>query len=270
MRIVVCIKQVPVVAAMELDPQTLALKREGVRTEVSAFDLRAVVKAVDLARAHGGEVTVLTMGPPQAREALLECLALGADRAVHLCDRAFAGSDTLATARALAAALRRTSFDLVLCGRNSTDAETGQVGPEVAELLDLPQVTSVRSLEVDPGTRTLRAERETDEGFETVVASLPALVTAAEDIRAADLDVPVERLGAAGSPTWVAGLQALEETRAGEIVTGESPEAAVEALVARLLRIGLFRSLEVEQRRPAAEGDGPVQRASARDVLVVG
>ena len=88
----------------------------------------------------------MTMGPPAAREALAECLALGADRGVHLCDRAFAGADTLATARALAAAVRREPFDLVLCGRNSVDAETGQVGPELAELLDWPQVTVARTL----------------------------------------------------------------------------------------------------------------------------
>src|ERR1700675_177723 len=114
MRIAVCIKQVPVVSAMQFDPDTKTLKREGVPSEVSAFDVRALIKAVDLRAAHGGEVVALTMGPPQAREALAECLALGADRAIHICDRAFAGADTLATARALALALRRESFDLVL------------------------------------------------------------------------------------------------------------------------------------------------------------
>src|SRR5438045_8399732 len=111
MRIVVCIKQVPVVSAMSPDPVTKTLKRAGVRNEVSAFDVRALIKAVELKGVHGGEVVVVTMGPPQAREALTECLALGADRAVHLCDAGFAGADTLATARALAAALRRENPD---------------------------------------------------------------------------------------------------------------------------------------------------------------
>src|SRR5215470_6384250 len=135
MRIAVCIKQVPVVSALQFDAETRTLKREGVRTEVSSFDVRALLKAIELRAVHGGEVVAVTMGPPQAREALAECLALGADRAVHLCDKTFAGSDTLATARALALALRRESCDLILCGRNSVDAETGQVGPEIAELL---------------------------------------------------------------------------------------------------------------------------------------
>jgi electron transfer flavoprotein alpha/beta subunit len=184
MKIAVCIKQVPVVSALQFDPDTKTLKREGVRSEVSSFDVRALLKAVELRAEHGGEVVALTMGPPQAREALAECLALGADRALHLCDRAFAGADTLATARALATALRHESFDLILCGRNSVDAETGQVGPEIAELLDLPQVTVARTLVLDPAARRLTAERETDEGMETVTAPLPALVTAAEDLAA--------------------------------------------------------------------------------------
>src|SRR6185436_8016946 len=114
MKYVVLVKQVPDVSQMEFDPATRRLKREGVRLEVSSFDVRALLKAVALRAELGGEVVALTMGPPQARDALVHCLALGADRAVHLCDAAFAGADTLATARALAAALRKEGFDLVL------------------------------------------------------------------------------------------------------------------------------------------------------------
>jgi electron transfer flavoprotein alpha/beta subunit len=128
MRYAVLIKQVPDVSQMQFDPVTRRLKREGVRLEVSSFDVRALLRAVELRKETGGEVVALTMGPPQAREALEHCLALGADRGVHLVDPAFAGSDTLATARALALALRREGFDLVLCGKSSVDAETGQVG----------------------------------------------------------------------------------------------------------------------------------------------
>src|SRR6185295_18351838 len=146
MRQVVLVKQVPAVSQLAFDAETRTLKREGVRLEVSSFDVRALLRAIDLRAEHGGEVVVMTMGPPSAREALVYCLALGADRGIHLSDRAFAGADTLATARALAAALRREPFDLVLCGRASVDAETAQVGPEVAELLDLPQVCCVRTL----------------------------------------------------------------------------------------------------------------------------
>ena len=112
MRIAVCIKQVPVVSAMQFDPDTKTLKREGVPCEVSAFDIRALIKGVELKAAHGGEVVVLTLGPPQAREALAECLALGADRAIHVCDRAFAGSDTLATAVAPALGMEVVERDI--------------------------------------------------------------------------------------------------------------------------------------------------------------
>ena len=298
MKIAVCIKQVPVVSALQFDPQSKTLRREGVRSEVSSFDLRALSKAVDLRHAHGGEVVALTMGPPQARDALVECLALGADRAIHLCDRAFAGADTLATARALAAALRREAFDLILCGRNSVDAETGQVGPELAELLDLPQVTVARTLALDPAARTLTAERETDAGLETVTAPLPALVTAAEDLAperftsrreceaaqakpiavltGADLGGDARRFGSAGSPTWVLGLDAVEEQRRREMIEAETPAQAVDALVRRLLTHGLFGEWNVEGcTAPLAAGphvplvERPTGRDGARDVLVV-
>lgn len=261
MKIIVLVKQVPVVSDLAFDPDTRTLKREGVRTEVSAFDVRALLRGLELRDEHGGEVAALTMGPPPARAALEYCLALGADRGVHLVDRAFAGADTLATAHALAAALRREEFDLVLCGRASVDAETGQVGPEVAELLDLPQVSCARRVELDPAAGRLRAERETDTGFECVEAALPALVSAAEDlaaerfprradreaaktkpiveIAAADLGVPSATLGAAGSPTVVTGLEVIDVARAGRIIDGE-PAAAARALADFLLERGLF------------------------------
>jgi electron transfer flavoprotein alpha subunit len=294
MRIAVCIKQVPVVAELQFDPVTKSLRREGVRTEVSAFDVRAVLKAVELKAAVGGEVTVLTMGPPQAREALLECLALGADRAMHLCDAAFAGADTLATARALAAALKRAPFDLILCGRHSVDAETGQVGPEIAELLDLPQVTAARSLSVDPNNREITAERETDDGFETVVAPLPVLVSAAEDLaaerfttraeREAAAEKPIEVLtasdlgsdpsgfGAQGSPTWVLGLESLEVDRRREMIEGATPEQAVDTLIERLRQHGLLSppsAFERTRESVVPPPIVPVTRSGARDVLVV-
>jgi electron transfer flavoprotein alpha subunit len=292
MRIAVCIKQVPVVSAMQFDPDTKTLKREGVASEVSAFDIRALVKAVELRAAHGGEVVALTMGPPQAREALSECLALGADRAIHLCDRAFAGSDTLATARALALALRRESFDLVLCGRNSVDAETGQVGPEVAELLDWPQITGARTLTIDPARGHVTAERETDDGFETVTAPLPTLVSAAEDLaperfpskaereaaktkpctdwQAADLSRDPSQFGMAGSPTWVAGLHHVETARLGRIVEAGSIDAAAAQLVRILIDDhGMFGTWKVHEQPSIATLAAAPQRKGPRDVWVV-
>jgi electron transfer flavoprotein alpha subunit len=291
MLIAVCIKQVPVVSALQFDTETKTLKREGVRTEVSPFDVRALLRAVELRNQHGGEVVAVTMGPPQAREALAECLALGADRALHLCDRAFAGADTLATARALAMALRREAFDLILCGRHSVDAETGQVGPEIAELLDLPQATGACSLEIDPGARVARIERETDAGIDAVVVPLPAVVTAAEDLaaerfttkaeRQAAAAKPIEELaasalsddpalfGAAGSPTWVVGLDSAAVDRRAQIIEAADPDEAVDALVARLLGHGLFGEWKV-QTWPAAEAPALASaRVGERDVLVV-
>jgi electron transfer flavoprotein alpha subunit len=291
MRIIVCIKQVPVISAMEFDAQSRTLKREGVPSEVSSFDVRALLRAVEIRNRHGGEVIVLTMGPPQARAALEDCLALGADRGVHLCDRAFAGSDTLATAQALALAARRESFDLILCGRNSTDAETGQVGPELAELLDLPQITGARTLEVDPAARTATAEREIDGAFETVVAPLPLLVTAAEDLaperfpskaereaakqkpivelRAADLHRHTLLFGARGSPTVVAGLKTLEQKRLGRILEAETPAAGVEALVQELMAYGLFGRWREPEGAKDEAARTPVARIGSRDVLVL-
>ena len=209
------------------------LVRDGVPLEVNAYCRRANAKAVELAGSDG-EAVVFTMGPPAAADALREMIACGADRGVHLCDPAFAGSDTLATAVALAAAIRREGpFDLVLAGLNSLDSDTGQVPVEVAELLGLPFAAGVRDLEVVGGSFTARLE--TDDGFCTVEGDLPAALSTAERLcapskappevfaevaddrivrlSAADLDVPAEQLGAPGSPTSVGPIRVLTATR---------------------------------------------------------
>ena len=262
MRIVVCVKYVPVLSALRFDPGTRRLVREGVPGEASSFDVRALGAALALRRTHGGEVVALTMGPPAARDGLVHCLALGADRAIHLLDPLLAGSDTLATARALSAALRREAPDVVLLGRASVDAETGQVGPEVAELLGWPQVTAARRLSVDPATRRFTAEREADDGFETLAGQLPAVVTAAEDLAeerfptkaereaaatkpiatlgVADLGLAPGDVGLAGSPTEVAAIEHVEVARRGEVLAGDSPEALARTLGERLRDLGVL------------------------------
>ncbi len=262
------------VAAMKFDAAAKTIVREGVPLEVSAFDIRAMLRAVELRDQYGGEVVVLTMGPPQAIEALAECLALGGDRAIHLCDRAFAGSDTLATARALSLALERDGgFDLVLCGRNSVDAETGQVGPEIAELLNLPQVTGARSLDVDTARGVAIVERETDDGVDRVEVALPLLVSAGEDLAAERFTTQAEReaakekpiqqvlaaeladdltlFGTDGSPTWVSGLEVAEDDRQRRVFPGEDLEADVSAVVELLLDAGLFSEWKVERKAPS-------------------
>jgi electron transfer flavoprotein alpha subunit len=292
MRIAVCIKQVPVLSAMEFDASTRSLKREGVRTEVSAFDVRAVIKAVELKGLHGGEVVVVTMGPPQARSSLIECLSLGADRALHVCDPALAGSDTLATARALAAALRTIEADLILAGRCSVDAETGQVGPELAELLDLPQVTAAHTLEINPALRLLTAERETDGGYERLTTKLPALVTAAEDLASErfpsrseresaatkplvtltlqDLRIDPEWVGVTGSPTVVAELRSVKTTRQTQIIEGASIEETCGKLAELLVsHHGLFTKWDVGAQPSMAEVYKAPIRNQPKDVWVI-
>src|SRR5207248_10087747 len=155
------------------------LVREGLELELNPYCRRAVSKGVELAEATGGTSTVFTLGPPSAEDALREAIAWGVDDGVLVTDIAFAGSDTLATARALAAALvREGPFDLVLVGRNSVDADTGQVGPEIAELLDLPFVTGVRYLAIE-GTR-VDARCEHDDGWMQAEVELPAVLSCAE------------------------------------------------------------------------------------------
>ena len=265
MKIAVCIKQVPVVSLLKFDNETRRVVRDGVPSEVNPFDVLGMSLAINLKQKHDAEVVVYTMGPPQARDALVQCLAMGADSAVHLNDRAFAGSDTLATARALALALARDEFDLIICGRNSVDAETGQVGAEIAEMLDLPQVSGVRHLELDvstDGSSSLTAERITDEGHDVVRCALPALITVTEDVapeiyprraeRQAALEKPVTTLTAAelsddlsvfgtdGSPTWVSEIYSIEPERDGIVARDKPVAEAVAELMEYLNERGAF------------------------------
>ena len=180
MKTAVCMKYVPVIARMQFDYENKTIIRDGVPSEVNAFDQLGLVRAVELKTSPDDEVVVLTMGPPTAAEGLTTCLALGADRGVLITDRALAGSDTLATSRALALALAREAPDLIICGRNSTDGETGQVGPEVAELMNLPHVSHVRRLELSEDRRTAVVERITDEGFQVLECDLPAVICVTE------------------------------------------------------------------------------------------
>jgi electron transfer flavoprotein alpha subunit len=290
-KIVVCVKQIPDVAEMKFDNERKALVREGVKNILNHFDRRAIAEAVRIRSLGGGEVVAITMGPPQAREALLECLAVGADRAIHLVDKNFAGADTLATARALAAVIKREGFDLIMCGKHSVDAETGQVGPEVAEMLDVPHVTGVSRLELNTEKESLTAERETDEGFETVECSLPALVTAAErlirpvkikepDIEAVkdreievvtarDLSQDLSLFGCDGSPTWVSDIISLQKSREVEFIPGDAQQMA-ERLVDKLYEREFFNgSGEAEEQKVflAERSHEPVE---GKAVLVVG
>jgi electron transfer flavoprotein alpha/beta subunit len=254
------------------------LVRDGVELEMNAYCRRAVAEGVILARDTGGSCTVVTLGPPSAEDVLREAIAWGADRGLHVCDAAFAGSDTLATARALAAALQHAGpFDLILVGRNSLDGETGQVGPELAELLDLPFAAGVRGLE-DLGP-SLRLQLEHDDGRAEVEVELPAVLSVAERLcdpckvdpegRAAVSASLTEQLGPAdlgpgpwgepGSPTVVGETRPMEHDRALQVLDGpveRQVARAVQLLVSRGALTPGARSFPAEREERLTDGAG--------------
>ena len=280
MKIAVCVKWVPVVSRLRFDAETKRIVRDGVPSELNGYDVLSVQRAVELKASHGAEVSVYTMGPPNARDGLVRSLAMGAERAFHIVDAAFAGADTLATSRALALALAKESYDLILFGNFSLDAETGQVGPEVAEFLGLPQITAVAALDLVPnpgGAKpgsvaefTVRAERLLEDGTEVVEADLPVVVSVAEgiapetfpgrdaireaaereitEITAADLAVDHAIFGAAGSPTSVAEIRIIESEREQRVIEDTEVGEAAKQVVAFLRERGVLDPA----RRPGA------------------
>lgn len=264
MEIVVCVKQTPDPAEARFDEKTKRLVREDVPLRLSSLDRRALLEALRLRETVGGTVTVISLGPPQARSVLIEGLALGADKAVLLTDPVFAGSDTLATARSLSAALRQLNPDLVMCGKFTIDSETSQVPGEIAEFLGWPQITSVRAVQTTDTSDVLSVERETDEGADRYEITLPALFsvtelvikirrTSPEEIEAAqskpvtvwsaaDVGIEPSTVGIEGSPTRVADLRSAQLERRGEVISSESPEDAAEQLTQYMVTNGLFQS----------------------------
>ena len=184
MNSIVCIKQVPASSELDIDPDTGTLIREGAESKMNPFDLSAMETALRLKERFEGTVTVLTMGPRQATAVLREAFMMGADRAVLLCDPAFAGSDVLATAFTLSRGIREIGdFDLIICGSQSTDGDTAQVGPELAEFLGIPHVTHVARIDdLDMGKRRIRVVAEGDFCVETLNVKLPCLVSVAKNI----------------------------------------------------------------------------------------
>ena len=182
MKIIVCIKQVPDTNEVKLDPKTGTLIRDGVPSIINHDDMNALEEALELKDKYKDvEITVLTMGPPQADVALREALAMGADRAILVSDRAFAGADTWATSNTLTAAIKKIgSFDMIFCGRQAIDGDTAQVGPQVAEKLDLPQVTYVQKMEVNGDTVTV--QRALEDGYEVIEVKMPCVLTTIKEL----------------------------------------------------------------------------------------
>lgn len=175
MNIIVCIKQVPNVAQIRIDPESGTLIREGVPSIINPDDKHALEAALTLKEKHGGKITVLTMGPPQAEEALREALGMGVDEAILLSDRAFGGADTPATSYTIGMAVKKLGdYDLVICGQQSSDGWTAQVGPQLAEFLELPQITYAEQIDVADGTVTVH--RGLEDGYQVVQAKMPALL----------------------------------------------------------------------------------------------
>jgi len=255
MHFVVCIKQVPDTTDVRINPETNTLMREGVESIINPFDMYAIEEAIRLKERMGGKVTAVTMGPPQAEAALREAISTGADEAVLISDRAFAGSDTWATSYTLAMALRKLGdVDVVLCGKQASDGDTAQVGPGIATHLDLPQITYVRKIE-DIDETSIRGERLLETGYEVIESPLPCLLTVVKEINeprlpslkgkmaarraeivtwtAQDLGADPELLGLDGSPTKVVKIFTPEARKGGEILQGE-PAEVIPQLVEKL------------------------------------
>lgn len=181
MNVVVCIKQVPATTEIEMDEETGTLIREGIEVEINPFDLYAIEEGIRIKEKYGGKVTALTMGPPQAESALRETIAMEVDDAILLSDKAFAGSDTLATSYTLSCAIKKLNCDIIICGVKTTDGDTGQVGPELAEQLGIPHVCYVTKVgEIKSGR--IRVKRELGNICEELEAPLPLLITVTKDI----------------------------------------------------------------------------------------
>ena len=182
MKIVVCVKQVPDAKDVRLDPKTNTLAREGVESIMNPYDQHALEEAVRLKEQLGGEVTVITMGPPQAEAILRLAISCGADQAVLVSDRAFAGADTWATAYTLGKAINKLgNFDLILCGKQAIDGDTAQVGPGLAMRMDIPYLTCIQKIQ-SADTEKIVAERMMDDGHDVVEVCYPALLTVVKDI----------------------------------------------------------------------------------------
>lgn len=246
MKIVVCIKQVPDTTEIKINPDTGTLIRDGVPSIMNPDDKSGLEAALLLKDQYGAHVTVITMGPPQADEILREAMAMGADDAILLTDRKFAGADTLATSNALASAIKRLEWDLIITGRQAIDGDTAQVGPQIAEHLDVPQISYVEELKYD-GNSLFTIKKQTEEGYQLLEASSPLLITVLStankprymNVRGiveavekevavqgvADIDADEAKMGLKGSPTKVRKAFSKGVKAAGEQFEVDAEEA---------------------------------------------
>lgn len=257
MDIVVCIKQVPDTAEVKINPVTNTLIREGIPSIINPYDLHAIEAALQIKEKDGGKVTVITMGPPQAEEALREAISMGADDARLISDKAFAGSDTWATAYTLSRAIKKLGFDIIICGKQAIDGDTAQVGPEIAEFLDIPHIAYVKKIE-DIRDGYIKVLRLMDDGYDIVEASIPVLITVVKELNIPrlpslrgkmaarkaiiakmmmnDLDVEEFNVGIKGSPTKVKNIFAPHTKCSPKMLDGSLDEK-VDALIEELRKL---------------------------------
>ncbi len=264
LNMIICVKPVPDSRywdRLSLDPKTKTLRREGIPVIISPLDKNAIEEALRIKEAQGGKVSVISMGPLNTTEVLAMAYALGVDEAVLLSDRAFAGADTLATAYSLACGImKQGTFDLVFLGNESLDGSTGQVGPQLAEFLDMPSITRVEKIDfIDDDTMHVKSRIEG--GYMVTEVKLPACLAVTKDINlprlmpvfgalwatekqskvvtANDCAVDMERIGLTGSPTYVPDVANIEMTRKSEILKGDAQEISRQ-LVEKLRTAGVL------------------------------
>jgi len=256
MKILICVKQVPEITDVTINPETGTLIREGVASILNPFCEYAIEMGVDLRRHYGDiEIATISMGPPQAKAALMRCLEMGADKAILLSDREFAGSDTWATALTLAEAIRamEDDFDLILVGKQAIDGDTAQVGPELAEILGIPQIMYGVGVELTDNKKKVRVKREIETGTEIVEISLPGLISVSKGpmvrsvsslkeildarkkelrvVSASDLPMDEDELCLKGSFTQVVKIFPPRVKKKGELIDGSEAQGAVKKLI---------------------------------------
>ena len=255
-KIIVCAKQVPDTNEIRINPETGTLIRDGVPSILNPDDANALEEALKIKdKFDDVHVTVVTMGPPQAQDMLFECLAMGADEGVLISDRAVGGSDTWATSNAITAAIKKIGdYDLIFAGRQAIDGDTAQVGPQIAENLDLPQVTYVQKFDIADNMKTITVERQLEDGHEVIEIQTPCMLTAIKELNtprymsmagifnpnkkitvwnAADIEVDLNTVGLKASPTNVFRSFTPKPKGKGITLVGDTEKDLAKELITR-------------------------------------
>ena len=262
MKIIVCIKQVPDPEHAKMDAESGTVIREGVELMVNPFDLYAVEEGLRLKEKMGGEVVAISMGPPQAEEALREVIGMGVDQGILLTSQDFAGADTWATSYTLAKTCEKIgNYDIIICGKQAIDGDTAQVGPGVAAQLGIPQITFVRKID-EFSEKNIKAQRLVEGGYEVISSSLPLLITVVKEINEPrlptlrgrldakkaeivhwgleDIEADKDKIGMNGSPTKVDEIFTPDLSKDGKIFNIDQLDTAAEEIVKKQREMGLI------------------------------